>query len=214
MINIPEEKLRFEPFGVEDVQRKPSSDGNYILSIGRSNRDWEFLVRELRETNFSVKIVCDTLKIGDLPSNIRVYNNIWGENALEFLRNCRLVVLPILDERVAAGDTVLLQAMCLGKPVVAVRESGVWEEYIVPGETGFVVPKEGEKLRETVGKLWNDREVYEKISRNSRAHFVKNFSLYGYGCRIGRLFKEKANGKAGDGSGAGIPGGKISGPVH
>ena len=214
LFGITEEKLRFEPFGVEDVQRKPCSDGDYVLSIGRSNRDWAFLIRELGETDFSVKIVCDTLKTGDLPANIQVYNNIWGEDALEFLRNCRFVVLPILDDRVAAGETVLLQAMCLGKPVVAVRESGAWAEYIEPGKTGFVVPKEGEKLLETIEMLWNNRELCGKISRNSRARFVKSFSLYGYGCRIGRIFKEKGNGKTGDGSGAGIPGGKISGPVH
>lgn len=211
--HIPREKLRFEPFGVVDLGLSEVSE-DYILSIGRSNRDWEFLIRELGNTEFSVKIVCDTLKCGKLPPNIRVYNNVWGEDALDALRRCRLVVLPILDEKVAAGDTVLLQAMALGKPVVAVRESGKWVEYLESGVNGFAVPKNGEILRETVRKLWEDRELYREISQNCRKDFVKNYSLYGYGCRIGRLFKEKIDGKVGDGGGAGVPGGEISRSVH
>lgn len=211
--HIPREKLRFEPFGVADLGISEVSE-DYILSLGRSNRDWEFLIRELGNTEFLVKIVCDTLKYGKLPLNIRVYNNIWGEDALDALRRCRLVVLPILDEKVAAGDTVLLQAMALGKPVVAVRESGKWAEYLESGVNGFVVPKNGEILRETVRKLWEDRELHREIPQNCREDFVKNYSLYGYGCRIGRLFKEKKDGKAGYSGGAGVPGGEISGPVH
>lgn len=210
---IPREKLRFEPFGVADMGISEVSE-DYVLSLGRSNRDWEFLIRELGDRDFSVKIVCDTLKCGKLPPNIRVYNKIWGEDALAFLRRCRLVVLPILDEKVAAGDTVLLQAMAMGKPVVAVKESGAWKEYIENGVNGFVVPKNGEILRETVGKLWEDRELYGEICQNSREVFVRNYSLYGYGCRMGRLFKEKKDGEVGDGGGSGVPGGAISGPVH
>ena len=188
---IPREKLRFEPFGVEDVQNGEECAGEYVLSPGRSNRDWEFLIRELGDTEFPVKILCDTLKCGQLPQNIQIYGNVWGEDALKFLRSCRLVVLPILDEKVAAGETVLLQAMSLGKPVVAVRESGKWEEYIGSGENGFVVPKDGKMLRKTLERLWKEEELYQKISRNSRHCFERNYSLFGYGCRMGGLFMEK-----------------------
>lgn len=210
---IPREKLRFEPFGVEDPGISGSA-GEYVLSLGRSNRDWAFLIRELGNRDYSVKIVCDTLKWEKLPPNIRIYNHIWGEEALEFLRRCRVVVLPILDEKVAAGETVLLQAMSLGKPVVAVKESGKWAEYIDDGVNGFVVPKNGETLRKTVKALWEDGELYRKISQNARADFEKYYSLYGYGCRVGRLFREKMDGRTGDVGGPGIPGGELSGSMH
>ena len=214
MFKIPKEKIKFVPFGVADIRemvRKSCGEENFVLSLGRSNRDWVFLIEALGGTEIPLKIVCDTLKMWEIPPNIQIYNNVWGREALEFLRACRLVVIPILDEKVAAGETVLLQAMSLGKPVVAVRESGKWEEYILRGRNGFVTPKDGEILRKTVEMLWNDRDLYEKICRNCRKSYEEGFSLYGYGRRVGELLKENFGGKAGDGGDPGVPGGEISG---
>lgn len=209
----PMEKFCFVPFGVEDV-RKETEKGDYILSIGRSNRDWDFLIHALGGQKMPVRIVCDELRRENLPENVRIYNHVWGEEALEFLSRCRLVVIPILDGKVAAGETVLLQAMCLGKPVVVARPGGKWEEYIKNGENGFVVPKDREALRLAVGRLWNEDGLYDKISQNCRKSYEERFSLRGYGRRVGETVKEMQDGKAGERGDPGVWDGEISGCVH
>lgn len=213
MFGEPPERFRFVPFGVEDVRdrvEKKAQSGEFVLSVGRSNRDWDFLINALGGTEYSVRIVCDELKREDIPENIRIFKDVWGEKTLEFFRDCRVVVIPILDGRVAAGETVLLQAMCFGKPVIVARPGGKWEEYITCGETGFVVEKEGDSLRDAL-ELLKKEEIYSDISRNCRQSYEEQFSLSGYGRRIGRIVKEAGHGCAGDGGDPGIWGGKVFG---
>jgi len=54
------------PFGVNDFSKTTMRDDapgqDFILAIGRSNRDWEFLIDALAGTHYPVKILCDEWK--------------------------------------------------------------------------------------------------------------------------------------------------------
>lgn len=76
------------------------------------------------------------------------------EDVPAILRLCDLFVLPSEDE---PFGRVLIEAMAVGKPVVATRSGGA-PEVVVDGETGALVPPGDEKsLAAALGDLLSDR---------------------------------------------------------
>ncbi len=185
----PKERFVFQPFGVNDFTKvvnmeKPATN-DYILALGRSNRDWKFLIDSLGETKYSVRIVCDELAAENLPENIQVYNNVWQEESYEFIRNCKMMVIPIMDGKIVAGETVLLQTMSFSKPIIITEPSCLADDYVTNGVTGLVVPKEKDALLAAVETLYDDEAFYQNIAANSRKLYEDKHSLYSFGVGLG-----------------------------
>lgn len=191
----PRERFVFLPFGVNDFTKvvdttvPPTND--YILSLGRSNRDWDLLIDSLGGTEHQLRIVCDELERENLPENIKLYNNVWKEETLKFIYNCKFMIISILDGRIDSGETVLLQTMSFSKPIIITKPSCLADDYVADGVTGLVVPKEKNAILEAVKRLETDRKLYEDIARNGRALYEQKHSLLSYGTYVGRALKEK-----------------------
>lgn len=185
----------FLTFGVEDFTKAVETDkpatNDYILALGRSNRDWDFLIRSLSNTEYQVKIVCDELHRKELPENIKIFNNVWQNESYEFIRNCKLMVIPILDGGIVAGETVLIQALSFSKPVIITSPSCLADDYITNGETGVIIQKNEEELRAAIKQLLAEDMLYEKIAHNSRALYDEQYSLFQFGKKVGNTMKEK-----------------------
>jgi len=61
----------------------------------------------------------------------------------------------------------VLEAASCGKPVISTRVGGS-DELFVDGENGFLVSRDVTAIAEKISLLKNNREVYDKISRNIR----------------------------------------------
>jgi len=191
----PRERFVFLPFGVNDFTKavdmsRPAAN-DYILALGRSNRDWDFLLDSLAGTPYPVRIVCDELHRENLPENIRLFNHVWQEESYEFIRNCKLMIIPILDGRIVAGETVLLQTMSFSKPIIITSPSCLADDYVTDGVTGLVVPKEKDSLLAAVKKLYEDDQLYETIAHNSRKRYEEKHSLYSFGINVGDALIKK-----------------------
>ena len=191
----PAERFVFLPFGVNDFTKRvdmsvpPTND--YILSLGRSNRDWDFLIDSMAGTNYPLRIVCDELHRDNLPGNIHVYNDVWGDDSFEFIKNCRFMIIPIQDGKIGSGETVLLQTMSFSKPIIITKPSCLADDYVTDGETGLVVAKDKNELLAAVECLWNNQILYDKISNNCRRLYETKHSLLSYGQYVGRTLIEK-----------------------
>lgn len=189
------DRFVFLPFGVNDFTKvidmtKPTSN-DYILSLGRSNRDWDFLIASLGKTKYPVRIVCDELHRDNLPKNIKIYNNIWGKKSFEFIRNCKCMVIPIMNEKIGSGETVLLQTMSFSKPIVITKPSCLADDYVTDGVTGLVVEKNETDLIAAVDQLYKDEELYKRLSKNSRKLYEDKHSLFRYGTYVGDTLIKK-----------------------
>lgn len=195
MFDEPRERFVFLPFGVNDYTKildmsKPASN-DYILALGRSNRDWDFLIDALAGTEYPLRIVCDELHKDQLPENIQIYNNVWKEASYEFIRNCKFMIIPILDGQIVAGETVLLQTMSFSKPIIITKPSCLADDYVTDGITGLVIPKEKEALLEAVKRLYEDEGLYADISQNCRKLYEDKHSLYSFGINVGNTLIAK-----------------------
>lgn len=74
------------------------------------------------------------------------------------------------------GLTVV-EAMAMGKPVVATRCGGP-EDTVVDGETGYLVPRKAPKaLAEAIVRLWQDKEAARKMGLEGRRRALARFDI-------------------------------------
>ena len=192
--NLPIEKFIVIPFGLDDTYEKYKNAKveyeNYSLAIGRSNRDYDFLIRAWKKMPISEKllIACDEYTISEsLPKNIILRKDITSD--FPYIANCKLVILPIKDGNICSGDTVLLKAMSYCKPVVVTEPSTLIEMYIKDKENGFCLPKNEDIFSKEVLNILNDTENTQKVAQTARECFEKNYSRYNMGKRIGEKIK-------------------------
>lgn len=77
---------------------------------------------------------------------------------------------------ISVGQSVLLQAMALGKPVVATSVNGT-KDYIEHMETGLLVPPNDPKaIADAVGLLIADKDLRTKLGRAAQER-IKNMHL-------------------------------------
>lgn len=161
---------------------------DYIFSTGRSNRDYTFLMDSIADTDYHLIIACDSLE-ADSKKNIEIRRNLFGKDMLRYMKNARAVVIALEDDRIAAGQLVLLHAMNMGVPVIITRSHGVTDDYVIDGYNGLVIEKSKESLLEALDKIFHDEELYCRLSENGQREFESHYTYYAMGKTIGEIVK-------------------------
>ncbi len=188
LFGVPKEKFAAEVLGIADVSERigkaePAGKGIFYLAAGRSNRDYDFLRDAWSGHGESLCIISDRESARDTQT-IHYEKDCHGDDYLRLLAQARAVIIPLRAGDFSSGQLVVLQAAMLGKPVI-VTENDTIRDYIEDGITGFIIPKRKEALWDALQQL-EDEKRYEQICRNAREKFVKDFSLYELGCRVGQ----------------------------
>ena len=111
----------------------------------------------------------------------------WREDVADVLALCNLFVLPSLVEHFGR---VLIEAMAMGKAVVATDAGGV-PEIVIHGETGLLVPPAQPKdLAEGVVMLLEDAPRTLRLGMAGRRRAETTFSLSRHVEAIERLYQE------------------------
>lgn len=192
--NIPIEKFIITTFGLPDTYEQWKNSkveyDNYSLAIGRSNRDYDFLINVWKKLpkEYKLLIICDQYKTNqELPENIILRNDITGDKQYPYIINCKLMIIPIKDGNICSGDTVLLKAMSYYKAVVITEPSTLAEMYIKNMENGICIEKDINKFAERIIGLLNAKQELKKIEIKARRSFIDNFSREDMGKKIGEI---------------------------
>lgn len=165
--NMPREKFRFLPFHTDIVNPEmiTTHDG-YILSAGKTGRDYQTLIDAVKETDAKLIIVSDEYHSRGLevPANVRLLVNIPYNEYIELLKNCWFVVVPLQKVVKSTGQVVILEAMGFGKPVIATETIGT-ADYIETGVNGMLVPlKDPRALKAAMMNLMTDKHLYSRLA--------------------------------------------------
>ena len=187
----------YVPFAAADESKKVKTgvenQKSYILSVGKSNRDYDFLTEALQNTQYEVRILSDTWTEKEKHQNIRVYADVFGEKYLQMLAECWCVIVPLADIHISAGQFVFLQSMMFGKPVI-VTESDTVHEYIENEKNGLIIPKEKQALLKALKRLEEDPALYQKLGKSGKIVYREKFSLQHMAEVIGKICCEDSKG--------------------
>lgn len=93
----------------------------------------------------------------------------------DFMAAMDVMVLPSIGNE--DFPNVILEAMALGKPVVATRIAGVPEQ-VDPMETGLLVePANSRELADALATLANDAELRQRLGAKASEKFEANFTV-------------------------------------
>lgn len=100
---------------------------------------------------------------------ISLEENIWN-----LLQASDAIALPSIDRE--DFPNVVLEAMSMGKAVIASRVGGTSEQ-VIDGATGVIVPPGNVwALSKAIERLVSDKELLREMGRNGRLHYERQFT--------------------------------------
>lgn len=182
-LQVPVERFRFIPWHTNVLEpRYCPPSGGYLFAAGRTGRDWKTLAEAVRGLAVPVTVVCSKADARDVafPDNVTVLTDIPYARYRELLEGATAVMVPLETHTYSSGQVVILEAMALGKAVIANRVLGT-EDYIVDGVDGMLVaPGNAAELRAAVERLIADSSLAERLGRTALDKIRRTHTLDRY----------------------------------
>jgi glycosyltransferase involved in cell wall biosynthesis len=148
-------------FGVdlEELAAVGTRDTGTVVAAGRDlGRDWATLVRAATGAGWRVELLTRPQQVAglDLPAEVHLRGAVGRGEYLRVLSDAGVVVIPTEVREYPTGQTVLLEAMALGKACV-VTDTPAMREYVTDGVDAVLVPPgDPVALRSAVDQLLAD----------------------------------------------------------
>jgi hypothetical protein len=167
------EKSIFVPLPADGLDGVASTDGAYVFAGGGNGRDFASVIEALGGSDVPLEIVTfspETLGWrGELPPSCTVRWRMPVPEFVERVAASLLVVVPLRDAESDFGQTTVVQALALGKAVVATRCPGV-VDYVTDGEEGLLVEAgDVAGYREAILGLAHDAELRRACEQRASA---------------------------------------------
>jgi glycosyltransferase involved in cell wall biosynthesis len=172
---------RDEPGGQEAAELPRLPPGEFLLYIGDVSADKgvDVLLRALAELPRPVPLVIigraiDDMPLAGVPAEVQVMGALPHAGVLAVVKRCAGVVVPSVW-REPAG-LVALEAMAMGKPVVAARIGGL-QDIVAHEDTGLLVePGDVHALAAALARLLDDAPLRARLGAAGRRRVVERFS--------------------------------------
>ena len=146
-----------------------------VLSIGADPfRDFQTLVNAARMLPGHTFRVIGSKKLleglRDAPMNMEMIGEIPMLDLREEIAACHMLALPVRENDFSGATTVLLQAMAMGKPVIANRVASNISGYDFENGKNclFVKPGDASELAAVIRRVRSDEDYRRKIGHSAR----------------------------------------------
>jgi len=180
---ISKEKFYYVPFKPNNlamVDKVTSIEGDYIVSLGTSHRDYMLLLDALASLKLKTKIVASSIGIEKNNANIKntalpffvehLSNKVSAENWNTLIAQSKFVVIPIIKGTIQpAGVSVYLEAMAIGKAVVVTKgasTNGILNESLAE----LVDEGDVSSMSIAIKKIWYNDDRRKQLERNGKAY--------------------------------------------
>jgi glycosyltransferase involved in cell wall biosynthesis len=159
-------------------------DGEYILSFGRSERDYDTFLEAMTKLADLPAVIPPpnfaafqkhgarfTWDVNRLPLNVRIVEDDGSsESLIRIIEKAKVVVLPTVASGIApSGIGTYLNAMLMGKCVVA--SNGVaTTKVLVEGEALLTPPEDSDALAAMIRRAWEDKDLRERTADAGRKY--------------------------------------------
>ena len=157
VLRIDPRRIHAIPFGIDcaEVQALNPSNGDYFLAVGRdSARDWDTLFAGVAGTGRRVIVLARPSRLPALapPAEVEVLGYVDRARYLELLAGCAGVLIVTRAVSYPSGQTVLLEALALGKRCV-VTETPAMKSFGADLPCRWVPVSDPAALHEAIGNL-------------------------------------------------------------
>lgn len=171
-LNIPSGRIHTIDFGTdrEFYQQQAPSDGEYVLVAGSdSGRDYWTLAKAASRLSVPIKLVALDINVSgiDFPPNVEYLGQVDHVRYRDLIARARLVALPVHPFAYPSGQSVLVEAMMCGKPVV-VTDTAALRPY-TPDSSAVRVPHaDPVALADAIALVWDDELLRKSLAVEAR----------------------------------------------
>lgn len=154
------------------------------------------LPRELQEAarfqmagrNLAVEFSLQVNAVASTVKNVTVRGELSHTEAMELMSGADVVVSASRDE--AMPTVTILEAMCLGKAIIATDVGGA-DEVLVESQNALLVrPEAPDALASAIRRFIEDPALVFELGANARETYEKDFTMDRFGWEFGELIRE------------------------
>jgi glycosyltransferase involved in cell wall biosynthesis len=192
-LNLPIDRFEFVPYQVPElpILYEEKTQQPFIAALGSAHRDFPTLFEAVEKLNIPTIVASGKRALEGLsiPANVQTPFGIQKAECLKLAQEARINVIPLTPNQqvTAAGQVTLVEAMRMGRAVIATRCLGI-EDYVVEGETGLLIdPHSPEQLMQAIEQLWHDEGLRHRLGANAKQYADQNFSDQAAGRALGKV---------------------------
>ena len=193
-------KLKIFPFSIDEDFWRPEKEikifnNEQILFVGNDgNRDYKLLTDIAKKLpNYKFVFVSKAPELQKVKmKNVEVLDGQWGSDKItdfdlkKIYENSRITIIPLKESTQPSGQSVALQSMSMGIPVIISKTEGFWDkENFFDNENILFI--QNNNLQEWIVKienLYNNEKLIKQVSESSIATIKKNFKLEHFNLRL------------------------------
>jgi glycosyltransferase involved in cell wall biosynthesis len=186
-------RMHVNQFGVDTSfwTPGPAPESGYILAVGNDGRrDYPTLIEAARLLPWQV-ILITTCELPSLPSNVEhIHGGYAGgvsdTKLRDLYRGASCVVVPLKQTFQPSGQSVTLQAMACGRPVVLTETQGIWSrETVRDGETLLLAPPgDAGQLVQAIRCVMENNEFVKNLGIAARNAVLRSATIQDFADRL------------------------------
>lgn len=198
-LDLPEDRFRFVPLQRAAIPSEAAEEPRdpFVLAMGSAQRDYATLFEAVRASGRRTIVVAASRALAGLrvPANVEVRVGLTSAQCRRLSQRARVNVIPLRDAATAAGQVTLVEALRMGRAVIATRCTGS-VDYVAHERTGLLVDPHGvEPLRDAIERVWTDADLRARLGRNAARYAEEHFSDEAAGAALRRILDELVGGE-------------------
>ena len=186
-------KFFFEPFCIDldfwkpKKEKNATSDEINVLFIGNDgSRDYEF-IKSLVESseNINFDLITNKFEEDDFDKNVNLLSGSWADNKItdeeikDYYHNADLTIIPLIETLQPSGQSVALQSIACGTPVLITRTSGFWDTSKFKNKENiiFFEKNDTDQWLNQIETIYKDKNLLLTIRENGLKTVESNYSL-------------------------------------
>jgi len=193
-LGLPRERFRFVPLQrasipivTDEEERSP-----FVLALGSAHRDFATLFEAVRRARLPTLVVAARHAVAglEIPSNVELRSSLSHAECRRLAQRARVNVVPVVNEETASGQVTLVEAMRMGRAVVATRCIGS-EDYVDSESNGLLVEARSvEELQGAIERVWEDERLRRHLGRNAACYTAEHCSDEAAGVALAQVLEE------------------------
>ena len=201
------DKFEFTPFAIdfqfwsdEGSNKNEFLESNQILFVGNDgNRNYEF-VKKLPEhlSEFNFKFITEQILSNEILNNTELINGNWSNAVVNdikmrnYYKESFLTILPIKNTIQPSGQSVTLQSLAVGTPILISNFDGFWDPSRFSNNENifFIDSFDIDTWIKKIEEIFYDQIRLKKISKNGKNLVMKYYNLEKFTEKLNKLIKE------------------------